>query len=95
MKDDGSVIEFDVAMNTHSVDLAWDLAAQSVLRTDSGREVGGLSWPLGSGHHYTGTLSFPGQATDGSAVLQGARTVTLTIRGTDVPERAFTWEVSS
>jgi len=95
LKDDGSALEFDVAMNTHSVDLAWDLAAQSVLRTDSGREVPGLSWPLGSGHHYAGTLSFPGQAPDGSAVLQGARTVTLTIRDTDVPERVFTWEVPS
>ena len=86
-------IEFDVVMNTHSVDLAWDLAAQSVLRTDSGLEVQALSWPLGSGHHYSGTLAFPSRSVDGAALLDGARVVTLIIRDTDVPERAFTWEV--
>lgn len=86
-------IEFDIVMNTHSVDLAWDLAAQSVLRTDSGMEVQGLSWPLGGGHHYGGTLTFPSRSEDGAALLDGARVVTLLIRDTDVPERAFTWEV--
>ncbi|MCJ7513525.1 MAG: hypothetical protein MUO23_11220, partial [Anaerolineales bacterium] len=86
-------LEFAVVMNTHSVDLEWDLAERAVLRTDSGREVKGLSWPVGSGHHYSGTLSFPGQAPDGIVLLDGAGILTLIIRDTDVPERAFTWEV--
>lgn len=86
-------LEFGVVMNTHSVDLAWDLAAQSVLRTDSGGEVKGLSWPVGSGHHYNGTLAFPGRTPDGTALLDGAGVLTLIIRDTDVPERVFTWEV--
>jgi hypothetical protein len=85
--------EFEVVMNTHTVDLAWDLAAQSVLRTESGLEVQALSWPLGSGHHYSGTLTFPSRSADGAALLDGARVLTLIIRDTDVPERAFTWEV--
>jgi hypothetical protein len=86
-------LEFEVVMNTHSVDLAWDLAAQSVLRTESGVEVQALSWPLGSGHHYSGTLSFPDRSPDGAALLDGARVLTLIIRDTDVPERVFTWDV--
>jgi hypothetical protein len=86
-------LEFDVVMNTHSVDLAWDLAAQSVLRTEAGLEVQALSWPLGSGHHYSGRLAFPARSPDGAALLDGARILTLIIRDTDVLERVFTWEV--
>lgn len=87
-------LDFDVSMNTHSVDLSWDLAAQSVLSTDTGLEVQGLSWPVGSGHHYEGTLIFPAKTTDGKSLLDSAKTLTLTIRDTDVPERVFVWELS-
>lgn len=86
-------LEFDVVINTHSVDLVWDLAAQSVLRTETGLEVQALSWPMGSGHHYSGTLTFPGRSAGGAALLDNARVLTLIIRDTDVPERSFTWEV--
>lgn len=86
-------LEFDVVMNTHSVDLAWDLAAQSVLRTETGLEVRARSWPLGSGHHYSGTLTFPSRSADGAALLDGAHVLTLIVRDTDVPERVFVWEV--
>lgn len=86
-------IEFEVGMNTHSVDLGWDLAAQSVLRTDTGLEVSGSSWPIGSGHHYGGVLVFPGVTPSGERVLEGARTLTLTIRDADVPERTFVWQL--
>jgi len=58
-------LDFDVTMDTHSVDLSWDLAAQSTLATDAGVEVKGLSWPVGNGHHYEGTLSFPLKTADG------------------------------
>ena len=86
-------LEFEIVMNTHSVDLAWDLATQSVLRTESGLQVQALSWPPGSGHHHSGTLSFPGRSPDGAALLDGARILTLIIRDTDVLERAFTWDL--
>ena len=87
-------LEFEVVMDTHSVDLAWDLAAQSVLKTDTGLEVQGQSWPVGSGHHYEGTLTFPAKTADGQALLDGAKSLTLTIRDTDVSERVFVWELS-
>lgn len=89
----GATLDFDVSMNTHSVDLGWDLAAQSLLTTNTGLEVMGQSWPVGSGHHYEGTLSFPVLTADGAPLLEGAATLTLTIRDTDVPERVFTWEL--
>ncbi len=89
----GASLDFMVAMNTHSVDLAWDLAAQATLTTDAGLEVSGSNWPVGSGHHYEGTLSFPSQTADGQALLAGAKSLTLTILDTDVPERVFVWSL--
>jgi hypothetical protein len=55
----GETLDFDVSMNTHLVDLGWDLASQSTLSTDTG--------------------------------LEGAKTLTLTVRDTTVPKRVFTW----
>jgi hypothetical protein len=89
----GATLDFDISMNTHSVDVSWDLAAQSVLSTDAGLAVKGLNWPAGGGHHYEGTLTFPAQTADGKALLEGAKTLTLTIRDTDVAERVFVWEL--
>ena len=90
----GATLDFDVSMNTHSVDVSWDLAAQSRLKTDTGLEVKGLSWPVGGGHHYEGQLTFPAKIADGQALLEGAKTLTLIIRNTDVAERMFVWELS-
>jgi hypothetical protein len=86
-------LDFDVSLNTHSVDVSWDLAALSTLSTDTGRSVAGLSWPVGGGHHYDGTLTFPAEAGDGRPLLAGATRLTLLIRDTDVPERIFEWAV--
>jgi len=91
----GDTLDFDVVMNTHSVDLGWDLAAQSVLQTDTGLEVGGTSWPVGNGHHYGGTLSFAAVTDQGQDVLEEVSMLTLVIRDTDVPERLFVWELES
>lgn len=85
-------LDFKVSMNTHSVDVSWDLAAQSVLEADTGRQVLGRAWPIGGGHHYEGTLSFPRLTAEGDDLLEGASILRLIIRDTDVPERTFTWE---
>ena len=90
----GETFDFDVSMNTHSVDLSWNLAAQSVLRADTGLEVAGQSWPVGNGHHYQGTLAFPAKTAEGKSLLAGAKKLTLTIRDTDVSERVFEWELT-
>ena len=88
------MISFEVAMNSQSVDLTWDLAALSVLKTDTGLEVSGLKWPVSSGRHFHGTLAFPAATVSGLAVLAGATTVTLTIRNAGANERVFVWPLS-
>jgi len=87
-------LEFEVVMNTHSVDLGWDLAGQASLSTDTGLDVQGVSWPVGNGHHYDGVLAFPATSPDGSRLLAGATTITLVVRDTDVPERRFAWDLA-
>ena len=91
--DEGTSLDFEVAMNTHSVDLSMDLAALATLTTDTGAEVTARSWdaPLG-GHHATGVLSFPAAAS-GGLLLDGATTLTLTLLDVDAPVRTFTWSL--
>jgi hypothetical protein len=90
----GETLDFEVGMNTHSVNLSWDLAAQSQLTTDTGREVKGQSWPVGGGHHVSGTLSFPAKTADGKPLLAGAKKLTLTIQNAGAPERTFVWDLT-
>ena len=90
----GETVDFDVSMNTHSVNLAWNLAAQSRLTTDTGREAVGQSWPEGGGHHVDGTLTFPVKAADGTPLLAGAKRLTLTIQNAGAPERTFVWDLN-
>ena len=90
----GETLDFDISLNTHSVDLVWDLAAQSTLRTDAGLEVKGQNWPVGSGHHYDGKLTFPAQTPDGTSLLTGAKKLTLIVRDAGAPERVFTWDLT-
>ena len=90
----GDTLDFDVSINTHSVNLAWNLAAQSRLTTDTGREAAGKSWPQGGGHHVDGTLTFPVKAADGTSLLAGAKRLTLAIQNAGAPERTFVWELT-
>jgi hypothetical protein len=88
-----SQIEFEVSLNTHAVDLSFDLAQLSTLTTDTGLVVPASMWdaPLG-GHHVSGTLMFP-STLDGTAVLENARTLTLTIVDVDAAVRTFEWQL--
>jgi hypothetical protein len=86
-------VEFEVDLNTHSVDLVMDLAALSTLSTDNGISVGAASWdaPRG-GHHTSGTLSFS-LPSDAGSLFQSAGKLTLTINDLEVPSRVFEWEL--
>src|SRR4030042_6424 len=88
-------LNFEVSMNTHSVDLSMDLATIATLTTDNGNSVQGISWdgPRG-GHHVTGTLSFPSSNAE-KPILDGATKLTLTINNIAAPERVFTWDLSN
>lgn len=88
-----TTLDFEVAMNTHSVDLGMDLAALATLVTDTGVQVTADLWdaPRG-GHHVSGVLSFP--AGDGeSDLLAGASRLTLLLRDVGAAERTFTWNL--
>jgi hypothetical protein len=88
----GGLLEFDVFMNTHSVDLSMDLATVATLETDLGLYVSAGWWSGGGGHHVQGVLTFPEKDTAGRMILDGAQTITLRIEGVDAPVREFQWE---
>jgi len=86
-------LDFEVVMNTHSVDLGMDLASLATLEADNGRSVSATLWDATpGGHHVSGTLSFPVTA-DEALLLDNATRLTMTIRDVDAPERVFTWDV--
>lgn len=84
-------LDFDVAMNTHSVDLSMDLASLATLTTDTGVTVQATKWEATpGGHHVSGKLMFPATK-DGKGILEGASKLTLTIADVDAPSRVFEW----
>jgi len=89
----GDALVFEIAMNTHSVDLSMDLAQLATLSTDAGRVFQAVSWdaPRG-GHHISGELVFPALV-DGISVLDGASKITLRIRDVDAAMRTFEWDL--
>ena len=86
-------LEFDVVMDTHTIDLSMDLATLSTITTDTGISVDATLWdaPLG-GHHVEGKLIFPATK-DGKSILEGANKLTLTLLNLDAPTRIFEWEL--
>lgn len=94
-REPGGTIEFEISMNTHSVDLSMDLAKQSTLQTDLGVSVASLDWTGGSGHHVVGVLRFPAATATGRSVLDGAALLILTISDVDAPARIFQWDIAS
>lgn len=86
-------LTFNVAMNTHSVDLdQYDLGKLAVLRDDTGNEYHSSSWDSAlGGHHRRGTLAFPLP----DSLSQGtAKYVELVIRDVaDIEERVLKWEL--
>jgi hypothetical protein len=87
-------LDFDVVMDTHSIDLSMDLAALATLSTDAGLTVNASAWSApDGGHHVSGALQFPA-VVDGGHILDNASRLILTIRDVDTPERTFTWDLS-
>lgn len=93
LADPSDQLEFDIALETHSVDLSMDLATLATLTTDTGITVQATTWdaPRG-GHHVEGKLIFPATE-DGKAILDNASKLTLTITNVDAPSRVFEWPV--
>jgi len=86
-------LEFDVTMNTHSVDLSMDLAQLATLTTDAGVTVQATKWDATpGGHHISGKLIFPSMQ-DGKSILEGASKLTLTVVNVDASSRVFEWQL--
>ena len=94
LEDDAATLDFEVALNTHSVDLSMDLSQLATLSTDVGAAVAAAAWdaPQG-GHHVSGVLSFR-MENDGASFLEGAKSITLTLEDVDAPTRTFTWNLN-
>jgi hypothetical protein len=88
-------LDFQVMLDTHSVDLSMDLTRLAMLTTDNGRTVEPTLWdaPQG-GHHVSGVLSFPAEV-EGVPLLDGSSRLTLTLNDVDVPERIFVWDLTN
>ena len=90
----GETLEFEVGLNTHSVDLSMDLASLATLTTDTGKAVQASQWDApGGGHHVSGKLIFPAKV-EGRPILEGAKKLTLIIKNLDVPERVLSWDLN-
>jgi hypothetical protein len=80
---------FEIRLNTHSVNLAYDIAQISSIEDSQGKVYKATAWKGSSpgGHHRRGTLEFP--------ELEGnPQTIKLIIRGiADVPTRVFEWKL--
>lgn len=85
----GQPAVFKIRMNTHSVELSYDMVKLSTLKDDKGREYQALKWngdPPG-GHHRNGALEF-------QAITAGVKSITLRIKTiAGVPERVFEWKL--
>jgi hypothetical protein len=89
----GDTIDFEVGLNTHSVNLSMDLAKLATLKTDTGLTASAVTWDgEAGGHHVSGNLSFPSQV-NGKSLLEGTKALTLVIQNVDAPERTFTWDI--
>lgn len=85
----GQPLAFDIAMNTHSVDLSDDMTKITVLRDDAGKEYKPTAWEdsEAGGHHREGTLKF-------APLTTKPRYVEVVIKGlAKVPERVFRWDL--
>jgi hypothetical protein len=85
----GKPVVFDVALNTHSVSLDFNVDEISLLRDGLGNANNALRWegtPPG-GHHRNGRLTFP-------SVPEGAGYIELVLEGiSNIPERVFKWSL--
>ncbi len=88
LENDQEFWDFNVALNTHSVDLEYDLSQVAFLRCERGRDYDPVSWegsPPG-GHHRQGVLRF-------TPLDHPSSFLELVIRDVaGVPERVFRWE---
>lgn len=82
-----SLVKFKVVLDTHILELDYDLMKISKLTDDKGQIYNPISWSGGSGgHHLSGELIFP-------AVPDKAKSLELTISNIEGVDRMFRWDL--
>lgn len=86
----GAPLEFDIAMNTHSVDLSYDMLKAVALRDDQGREYTPTAWdgPGAGGHHREGKIKFAPLSSNSKGLVLLVKNVA------GVAERVYRWELA-
>lgn len=81
--------KFDVALNTHSVELDWDMTRVASLVDDAGKVYAPQKWEgaLG-GHHREGVLIF-------KPIIPMPKSVELKIAGGVEPVKSFAWSLTN
>lgn len=85
-----AALEFEITMDTHSVELNDDMMKAVILRDDTDMEYMPTVWegPGGGGHHREGKIKF-------APLPMNTKSLTLVVKNVaDVPERLFTWELA-
>jgi hypothetical protein len=90
--DSAETLDFQVTLDTHSVELDMNLAALASLTTDTGMTLEPLDWSGGGGHHVQGILRFS-QPEGGFSALQDAARLILTLESIDNTTRVFEWNL--
>jgi hypothetical protein len=86
----GETAIFELRLNTHSVNLDYDLVQICVLQDGNGKQYNAVKWdgsPRG-GHHRSGKLEFPKLEGNPPSV----KLIVKNISG--VPERIFEWKLA-
>jgi hypothetical protein len=93
LENPGETLDFNISMQTHSVELDMDLPSLSTLSTDTGAALQGSIWNgTKGGHHVKGTLSFS-TPKESTSLMEDVKVITLKIQNVDASERVFSWEV--
>lgn len=83
----GEAASFDVALDTHSVELSYDFATIASLTDDAGNSYAVSEWTGNSGgHHVSGQLLFP-------AISSEATELTLMLKEVDTVTEEFVWKL--
>jgi DNA-binding beta-propeller fold protein YncE len=87
----GATVDFQVVLDTHAVELDYDLVQLSILRDDQGNEYAPVGWEGGQGgHHMSGILRFENA---GQILKPGRQYLELELQEiAQVPSRHFRWE---
>lgn len=83
----GSKMIFDVALNTHSVDLSYDYTNIIKAEDAKGNVYEAISWSGDKGgHHLRGEVEL-------EPLIEDTRTIKLNIKGIDNQNAVFEWEL--